>query len=285
MDALIALGEIGAKEYTPRIILLLEHITQDRSIDRQGQERVAYGAIQALQKLAVVDGVDENRKIEAYLAVYYASQGWYRKVVKNSASEAYVAIFDDPAVPLSKALVSKNYPDWEQRYVALSALNASENTSKAKKAEAAMIALEECWNSAPQQTRGVAIMRKLAIDMIGEYGVADPKVYTLLSRSYRMPFDIDEQLRIIRSLSLVKETPAADLLASFIDDINNKQERGAIQASDERLMRALLPALGATGVDTEDEHGKKSLEKVLDIKGWRGVIHNLANKSLEALKG
>jgi hypothetical protein len=121
-------------------------------------------------------------------------------------------------------------------------------------------------------------MRKLAIDMIGKYGVADPKVYSLLSRSYRMPFDIDEQLRIIHSLSLVKDTQAADLLASFIDSINNKQERGSIQASDERLMRALLPALGATG---GSEKGEESLEKVLDIKGWSRVISNLASQSLK----
>jgi hypothetical protein len=271
MDALIALGEIEATEYTSRIILLLEHITQDRSIDRQGQERIAYGAILALEKLAVGN-------VDAYLAIYYASQGWYGQWVKNKASESCAVIFDDPAEPLSSVLVSRNYAYWDQRYAALSALDVSESTPADAKASAAMIALEECWNSAPQQVRGIATMRKLAIDMIGKYGVADPKVYALLNRSYRMPFDIDEQLRVIHSLSLVKETEAADLLASFIDIINNKQEWGTIQDSDERLMRALLPAIGATG---GSEKGEESLEKVLDIKGWSRVITNLASQSLK----
>jgi hypothetical protein len=121
-------------------------------------------------------------------------------------------------------------------------------------------------------------VRKLAIDMIGKYGVTDEKIYPLLSRSYRMPFDIDEQLRIIHSLSLIEDTHAADLLASFIDSINNKRERDAMQASDERLMRALLPALGATG---GSEKGEETLEKVLDIQGWSGVIRNLASQSLK----
>jgi hypothetical protein len=274
MDALIALGSIGATEYTSRITVLLEHLTQDRSIDRQGRERIAYGAIQALEKLAVGD-------VDAYLAVYYASQGWYGQWVKNKASESCAVIFEDPAEPLSKVLVSGNYTYWDQRYAALSSIDASENTSAEAKSNAATIALEECWNSTPQQVRGVADMRKLAIDMIGKYGVTDPKIYPLLSRSYRMPFDIDEQLRIIRSLAQIKDPQAADLLASFIDNINNKQERDAMQASDERLMRALLPALGATG---GSEKGEESLEKVLDIQGWNGIIRNLASQSLDSLK-
>jgi hypothetical protein len=271
MDALIALGSIGATEYTSRIILLLELITQDRSIDRLGQERVAYGAIQALENLAVGD-------VSAYLAVYYASQGWYGQWVKNKASESCAVIFEDPAEPLSKALSSGHYTYWDQRYAALSSIDAAENTSAEAKSNAATIALEECWSSTPQQMRGVAQMRKLAIDMIGKYGVTDPKIYPLLSRSYRTPFDIDEQLRIIHSLAQVKDTQAADLLASFIDNINDKQERGAIQASDERLMRALLPALGATG---GSEKGEESLEKVMDIQGWNSLVRNLASQSLK----
>ncbi|MDR3303399.1 MAG: hypothetical protein LBS86_03210 [Treponema sp.] len=269
MDTLIALGEIGAADYIPAIVLILRHINLYQTDDRVAQERIAYGAIHALEKMA-----SGNR--DAYLEVYYSVSAWYGKWVRTKANESLASIFEDPAEPLSSTLADTYYT-YKQRHGVLDSIDSNDKISTDAKANAAAIGLAEGWKNMPQ-LKDMVSMRKFAIDMIAKYGASDDYVYPLLSRSYRTPYDIDEQLRTVHALSTLKNEQSANLLASFVEMCNYRCERGSLRDADERLMRALIPALGATG---GSDNGNIALQRVLDIQQWTNVIHNLASKALK----
>jgi hypothetical protein len=111
--------------------------------------------------------------------------------------------------------------------------------------------------------------------MLGKYGVSDERVYTLLRRSYKEAYDMEEQFAVVSTLSQVGTEEAVKLLASFIFDINEKHRYGSLQDTDERLIRALIPALHETG----SSEGDKVLREIM-LLDWTSNIHELARQSI-----
>jgi HEAT repeat protein len=269
-DALIAMGQVGATELLPQVIQLLSDLNTRPSADRETGERIAYGAILSL----------ENYKDPAgYLPVFFASVGWYSDRIKNQAAASLPAILADPSEPLTSVIKSSGYP-YEVKYQALRTIENSEVTTRSK-AAVAVTAFAEAWRASTSDTRQRIILantRKLAISMIRRYGTDDASVYPLLERSYTGGIDEEEQFGTVMALAALGTDDSARLLSNFLLAINTNLRRGLLTQGDERMVRAIIPALGATGRSL----GAPALRDVL-AADWTNAVKNLANEALKGL--
>ncbi|MDR2394302.1 MAG: hypothetical protein LBD93_09150 [Treponema sp.] len=269
-DALIALGKVGATDLLPQVVQTLLDTNAEPSINRISGERIAYGAILSLEHYKDPTG---------YLPVYFAAHGWYSQWVRNQAETSLPLIAEDPSEALIEVIHRPGYA-YPYKYLALRSLEKSEIGDESK-AQAALAALYEGWRAStnvPQQQRDLVSMRKLAIDMLSRYGIEDATVYPLLERSYLHGADEEERIGAIGALSKIGTEDAATLLASFITLMNNSLERGILTPRDERFLRVLLPALGATG----QALGEPVLQQVI-AHNWPYGIHTLARDALDSL--
>ncbi|MDR3343911.1 MAG: hypothetical protein LBT14_14240 [Treponema sp.] len=269
-DAIMALGKAEATDLLPQVVQILKDMNTSTPADREtqiGNERIAYGAIIALEHYKDPSG---------YLPVFFAANGWYSLRVRNQASNSFPQILEDPAEPLTSVIQGGGYP-YDMKYLALSAIEQSSIDDESK-AAVAVSALFEGWrgySNVPRLRMELVNIRKLAIDMIRRYGTEDEAVYPLLDRSYRMGVDEEEQLGAIAALSKISTEDAAKLLASFLDKINTNLQRGSLTKRDERLVRAIIPALGATNQDV----ARPALRSVLSFN-WTNQVINLTNQTL-----
>jgi HEAT repeat protein len=269
-DALIALGKVGATDLLPQVVQTLLDTNAEPSINRISGERVAYGAILSLEHYKDPSG---------YLPVFFAAHGWYSQWVRNQAASALSSIAADPSEFLIETIHRPGYA-YTYKYLALRTLEESEVADEVK-AQGALAALYEGWRAStnvPQQQRDLVSMRKLAIDMISRYGIQDETVYLLLEWSYMKGSDEEERIGVIGALSKIGTEDAAKLLSSFISLMNNSLERGILTQRDERFLRVLLPALGATGQAT----GEPVLQQVI-AHNWTPGIHTLARDALNSI--
>jgi hypothetical protein len=245
-DILMALAKGGMTNYLPHVVQLLNDLNTQIPSDQGSQVekgRVAFGAILALEQFKDISG---------YLPVFFASTGWYDKRIKDQATASLPVIASDPTEPMLGVMKSP-YVN-EIKHLALRTEEASQ-ASPESKSTVAVAALLEGWRVPANDvhTRNdMATMRKLAIDMIRRYGAPDEKeVYDLLKRSYSEAFDTQERLAVIAAFSALATDNAAQFLSSKIAEINQKQLSSAwsnigLTRDDEQMIRALIPALGAT---------------------------------------
>ncbi|MDR2403764.1 MAG: hypothetical protein LBD78_07005 [Spirochaetaceae bacterium] len=269
-DAIMALGAMDAVALLPQVVKVLTDLNETPTVDRLGGEQIAFSAIVALESYKDASG---------YLPVFLASadSAWYSERIKTRAKVAYPRILEDPSEPLTGVLQSPAYP-YAIKYMALQAIENT-NISEDKKAAFALIAFGEAWRASTndrQQRMILVNIRKRSIDMIRRYKTGDAAVYPLLERSYREGVDEEEKLGTIATLSTLATEDSAKLLGSFLTIINLKLQDGSLTQGDERLIRALIPALGNTG-RTE---AAPPLRTVLSLN-WTNRVKSLA---MEALK-
>jgi HEAT repeat protein len=269
-DALIALGKVGATDLLPQVVQTLLDTNAEPISNRLSGERIAYGAILSLENYKDPTG---------YLPVFFAAHGWYSQWVRTQAETSLPLIAEDPSEALIEVIHRPGY-GYTYKYLALRSLEASEIADESK-VQAALAGLYEGWRAStnvPQQQRDLVSMRKLAIDMITRYGIEDETVYPLLERSYKKGVDEEERIGAIGALSKIGTEDATKLLVSFIALMNNSLERGILTQQDERFLRVLLPALGATGQTV----GEPVLQQVL-AHNWTKGIHTLAQEALDSI--
>jgi HEAT repeat protein len=263
-DALVALGAIGDIDYLLRIIRFLDQNTLYPTQPREDGERLAYGAITALGSLG---------DASAYMPVFAAANGWYSRWLKEYAEETLTKLAEDPSEELIKGINNTFYP-YQTRYQALIALDES-SASDELKSQGAQDALREGWTHSPLTSREVVLIRKQAVAMLGKYGVSDEQAYTLLWRSYAQSYDMEEQFVVMNTLSQLGTDEAVKLLVSFIFDINERHRYGTLRDTDERLIRALIPALSKTGSAEGD-----GVLKEITLIDWTSNIRELASQSI-----
>ncbi|MDR1956337.1 MAG: hypothetical protein LBQ30_05735 [Treponema sp.] len=269
-DALIALGKVGATDLLPQVVQTLLDTNTVPTPNRVSGERIAYGAILSLENYKDPSG---------YLPVFFAAHSWYSQWVRSQAESSLPLIAEDPTEVLTEVIHRPGY-SYTYKYLALRSIEQSE-VADTSKAQVALAALYEGWRASthdPQRQKDLVSMRKLAIDMLGRYGIEDETVYPLLERSYLKGVDEEERIGALGALSKLSTEEAAKLLASFIALMNNSQERGIVTQRDERLMRALIPALGATGQAV----GEPVLKQVIALN-WSSGIHTHAQDALDSL--
>jgi HEAT repeat protein len=271
-DAVMALGKVGATDLLPQVVQLLKDTNENLYFRNPiAGERLAYGAIDALAKYKDASG---------YIPVFLAANGWYSERVKNKAAESLKEILEDPTDPLTEMVHGAGYT-YAEKLLALTAIEQNEDVDEGAKASVALAALYEAWrgkgaSNDARMRKELIRMRKLSIDMISRYGTEDESVYPLLERSFRYGVDVEEKLGAVAALKKLGTEDAAKLLSSFIDFINNKLERGIVTDTDERFMRALIPALGSTG----NAAGRPVLRQVVALE-WSYGVQQLAQEALE----
>jgi HEAT repeat protein len=272
-DAIVALGKMEAAALLPQVVKVLTDLNETPTADRLGGEQVAFSAIVALESYKDPSG---------YLPVFFASadSAWYSERVKNRARVAFPRILEDPSEPLTQVIQSPAYP-YVIKYTALQAIENAGITDD-KKGAFALAAFGEAWRASTndRQQRMILInIRKRSIDMIRRYKTTDAAVYPLLERSYREGVDEEEKLGTIAALSALASEDSVRLLGTFLTAINTKLQDGSLTQGDERLIRALIPALGNTG----RPDAAPPLRTVLTVD-WTNRVKIIAREALQKLQ-
>jgi len=270
-DALIAMGKLRNPDYAELIEKLLTSLNLKPPTDPEAGEKIAYGAILALEKYQQPSG---------YLPVFFAATGWYNKRIREQAERSLPYILENPEAPLSDLITSSAYT-YDIKLLALQRMEASKAEGEAK-ARLAGIALSEGWSSATMDVKQrvqLGNIRKLAIDMIRRYKTTDTRVLPLLERSYKEGIDMEEKLTAIAALSAIGTDESARLLSSFLLALNAKRKANNITQEDEQLVRAVIPALGATGKSV----ARPALQAV-EYQDWTNYVKVLAQDALQQIK-
>jgi hypothetical protein len=276
-EALMALGKMQAAAFLPQVIKVLADLNAVSTPDRLTGERIAFGAIIALEKYQDPAG---------YLPVYFASTGWYSDRIKSQAVKSLSVISADPAEPMTRIIQNSGYT-YEIKLRALQTIESSAGAPDTSKAGVALAALSEGWRASTTDVRQRANlnqMRKLAIGIIKRYGIQDEAVYPLLERSYkqfaeRNDGDQDEALNAITTLAALGTDESARRLSAFLMTINQKLQSGTLTPKDEGLVREIIPSLGAT----RRPIGRPALNSVTALN-WTPAVKNLASEALRNIQ-
>ncbi len=269
-EALIAMGRIRNPDYLEQILKTLSELNLKPTSDPEAGEKIAYGAILALEKYRAPAG---------YIPVFFASVGWYNRRIKEQAAKSLPYIIDDPSEPISAILLSSSY-SYDVKLIALQKQEASKAAVSAKAAVAA-IALGESWRASTSdqiQRMTLANTRKLSIDMLRRYGTSDAAVVPLLKQSYEKGVDTEERLAAVTALPAVSSDDAVRALSGFLLGLNTKRRDNNITQEDERMVRAVIPALGATASPL----ARVALRNV-DTLDWTNAVKVLAAEALKKI--
>jgi hypothetical protein len=267
---MMALGNIPAKTYLPHITRVLVNMNQKPTTNRLYGERIAYGAIIALERYKEPSG---------YLPVFYASIGWYSEGLREQAKKSLAIIDEDPSSYMMSALKGAAY-NQDDKFAALQNIEASSVDNK-KKVEIAVEALTQGWRiSVKGEVAKLTVteMRKLAIDMINRYRSDDKAIYRLLERSCSEG-SLDEKFAAIATLTSQGTEEASKRLANILTNLNTKRLRNNITPEDEQVVRAVIPALGQLG----HSPGRSPLSNV-SASNWPPAVVKLADDALDQLK-
>ena len=268
-DALIALGQTRSPELFPFVLRTLSDLNLRPSADPEASEKIAYGAVIAMEKY---------RDITGYAPVFFASTGWYSRRVKDQADRTLPLIADDPSEALTGIIRSGGY---DVKLLALEKENASKASAEAK-AGVALVGLEEGWKAATNDVKDRVVLsrlRKLAIDMLAKSGVSTPAAAPLLERSYKEGLDTEERIAAVTALSKNRSDEAGKVLSAFLMALNAKRRDNNITQEDERIVRVVIPAIGVQG----SPFGKIALQAV-EFQDWTNVVKVLANDALKKLR-
>jgi len=271
-EALMALGKIRAINYLPQVIRVLESINATPTADRLNGERIAFGAIIALEKYQDPSG---------YLPVFFASTGWYSDRIKSQAAKSLPLISNNPA-PYMLEVVKGSAYNYATKYSALRTIEAARGVDNKEKVTVAVAALAEGWRSASNDVQlrtTLADMRKMSIGMINRYKTDDKAIYPLLERSYTQGVDTQEKLNAIAALASQRTDESAQLLSKFLMELNAKRVSGNIRQEEEQMVRAIIPALGQTGQNI----GRSALSAV-SASNWTPAVVALADNALKQLR-
>ena len=246
-DALIALGQINAKDFLPNIVLALDDLNTRETPDVESKRRIqraVAGTISALENL---------HEIEGFRPLFFASIGWYDPFIKDLASAALLTVVDDPAESIIEIIQNtSNNPDVKYEAWREMLLTNAPETSKAK---VAAVAIATGWSystSVQQYQRSLREMRKSAIDIIKAWGIQDDSVYANLEKSYTNNFvntqpDYDEIRKALDTLAVIKTDEAVDILFKFLDELHARRRSGPWGNKERQLFQWLLPNIGVTG--------------------------------------
>lgn len=235
-EALIALGKVGGKTYVDEIAMLLRNLNFGPAKAAQAEEVVAYGCIAALERFKEPIG---------YEPVFFASIGWYTDRIKSKAGRALEVILADPSEVLGNII--KNDSIFK---VKLQALNQEEksNAPTEKKIAVATIAMDQGLVNVGQtviEQQTLQNLRIKAIEMLTILKFDSIRAISLMEEILYKNYDINEKLSAIQALGFCPKTEAAETLAKFLAELNERQESGLLD-KDNRIVISTIRALGST---------------------------------------
>ena len=287
-EALVAMGQVGAKEYAYNIAEILSgfnaRATTNQELKSQIQ-RVVPGAVNALEALSEPIGVKP---------ILIASAGWYDTDIRDIASSALINIINALGEVIGDVIdgilrdpfnsIAIKYKAWEE----LLHSNAPD-TAKAKVAAAALEASYVAIGSTPDSMNQLRFMRMESIDAIRVLGVHSEHsdaVYAYLERTYREAFetsnrDFESIIRVANTLSAVKSDEAVDLLTQFLRQINVRRQSGPWGTSERDIMYVLLQVIANTR--TQSTQTVQLLRIMQSSSNYTGAEQNWVRNTLSAL--
>lgn len=234
-EALITLGDMRARDYADDIAKLLQDLNLSPGADPDAAEKIAFGSIISLEKLAEDVG---------YEPVFYASMGWYSKRIKDRAKEALPLIMEDPTPVLSEIIQSGDMD------IKIRALQAAEQSAAARenKIKLALTALREgLYNRSGDITMNTKLgeLRMAALYLFIQHEADLPEIVPLLKDLIEFDYDEYETLTAVFALGINGSDEAATYLGELLSNFSVRQVSG-VGVDDPRLLSAVIQALGMT---------------------------------------
>jgi len=269
-EAMMAIGEMRDLDYVERIAMKLRDLNLRPSVDTDAGEKLAYGAIIALDKLKDVRG---------FSPVFFATDAWYSQLVRSQALQSLPNISEDPTDPIKEIIATEDSPDRKLR-----ALKA-EVASKAKderKIETAILALNLGHLKMPRdkdEAKILSELRKLALRSLVAYKASGPDPVDGCGSSYSKGFDDEERLLALSALGANGSDQSATVLRDIILQLNADQQAGIADETRNRMARA---AIENTAVAKNKIVRPALLAVSIDDK-WSGGIILAAKNALKAI--
>ncbi|MDR1468118.1 MAG: hypothetical protein LBT00_02365 [Spirochaetaceae bacterium] len=270
-EALVALGELKIESHYADVEQVVNRLNARADTkNRENDETVAIGGFTALQKYG---------KPEGYLAAFVGSESWYHEFVKQSARSVVAALLQDPARLLPDVILSNRYSHLLEQKALLYVDGAS--LDNGQKADIASQSLLQGWWSYSSDLRAaleLANLRRLALQMIRKYGSNGTKeTYSAMTRSLREGA-LDEKIDSILALGSLNTSESTTILLDYAQLLNENRRIANSQPIDDRLMRSIVPALGASNAPRV----KDTLRQTQAVP-WSNTVLNLVREVLAKL--
>ncbi len=277
-EAIIALGKVGARQYTNELNLLLRNLNFNLGDiqDQRKNEIVAFSLVIALERL---------KQPMSYSPLFFASTGWYssRSGVRAKAGESMLSILDDPTEQLMQILKDSNAYD-----IKLAALDAGfkSKASDENKAALAVLALKEGLKASPvnpTEKTQLKSLRVLALNVLESVTVKPEEAISYMNRMlvlYRTDrlFDIDEMVNLFQSFGTFSSDASLKAQTEFLAYLTDRKESGRV--IDLRISKSSIMAIGNTG----NPLGFEQLKNVEYSDSWENSVKREAKNALNKLK-
>jgi len=268
-EALIALGSMRAVEFAERISLMLRDLNNQPTADRDYGEKIAYGCVIALEKM---------RSPLGFAPLFFASEGWYSKRVRDQAELSLTQLLDDPSDAVG-ALFPTETP---ARLIRALDLELRSTAPAAGKARIAALALARGISYSPKnraEQNQLSELRVKAMNHIASAGPGDGSTASNIAEAYRIG-SYDERLVAMKALGAEKSAASAMALRDIILDIDSAQRAGLVDETRNTLMRA---ALQNAAINASKELSP-AIQTVLINSGWSSGVLTLASAAQKALQ-
>jgi hypothetical protein len=267
-DSLVALGELKIEAHYDDVQQEVNRLNADESpSNRQNDEIIAAAGFTALEKYG---------KPEGYVAAFIGTESWYREGVKESARAAFTALLPDASRLLPDIILSAQYSA-SLKQKALLYVDGS-SLDDTQKADIASQTLAQGWLSYSIGRRAgqeLIDLRRSALQMIRKYGSnGTNETYTMLTRSLR-DGDLDEKIDGILALGALNTPESATVIIDYVDTLNETRRLAISRTDDDRLMRSLVPALGAS----TDRRAAEMLRQTASVP-WSNTVLNMVRDAL-----
>jgi hypothetical protein len=268
-EALIALGSMRAVEYAQRVSLLLRDLNNQPTADRDYGEKVAYGCVLSLERM---------RSPLGFAPLFFASEGWYSKRVRDQAERSLAFILEDPSDAVGAIIATETPP----RMIRALDLEFRSTAPASGKARVAALALARGIDLNPRnrtEQNQLSELRVKAMNFLAAVGPGDGSVSPSLAEAYRVGSP-DERLVALKALGAERSPASAIALRDIIVDMNSAQSAGLVDETRTVLMRA---ALQAAAVNAGKELAP-AIQVVLINAGWSSGVVSLASAAQKALQ-
>lgn len=268
-EALIALGSMRATEYAEKIALILRDLNLAPASDRDAGETLAYGAILALERM---------RSPLGFAPLFFASEGWYSRRVREQAERSLPLVLDDPTTVVREIIEKESL---ERKIRAFELLMRSKAGTESKIGTAAL-SLSRGITLSPRNRADETLLSELRVrsmNALVALGDRSGNSAADFNEAYRIG-GLDEKLVALRAMGASRSIESARFLRDIILDLDGVHRRGLVDNTRETLMRA---ALQNAAVNANKELAP-ALQAVSLNQGWSGGILNLAATAQRALQ-
>ncbi|MBI9097998.1 MAG: hypothetical protein JEY91_05950 [Spirochaetaceae bacterium] len=238
-DCLVALGQIRAVDLVPQVSNVLRKLNFNTSDDQQVAEILAYAAITSLERM---------RDIRGFEQVFYASQGWYSRRIKDKASAVLQIISEDPTEPIMDIISGDS--NYGTKLKALD-IESNSNALKENKNRVALLSLQEGLRYSPNDKMEADDLNKLreaAIFALIENEYKNSDVVPDLKQHYERSEDINDKLMTIQAFGLNGTDAAVAWLSEALSTYNSRQLSGLSANQTELIyIKQMISSLALSG--------------------------------------